>query len=101
MTVTKISEHRDKLKLLSLMDELGSEYVNALPNNGFKSIQLFDRHEFYLSKSLLCKLDKEVSAQNDLMIIHDIKYKHDELRISYTALHDYDGFIEELGRTNT
>lgn len=100
MTVTKINDHRDKLKLLSLMDGLGSEYENALPDDGFESIQVFDGYEFFISKSLLLKLDKKVLAQNDLMIIHDIKYKHDELRISYVAQHDYDDYIESLERTN-
>lgn len=93
MTVTKISDHRDKLKLFSLMDELGSEYENALLNNGFKSINFFDSNDLYISKSLLHKLDNEVSRLNDFMVIIDIKHKHGELRISYIAQHDYDDFI--------
>lgn len=37
-----------------------------------------------MSEFFIKKLDQQVTRNNDFMIIHDIKYKH-ELSISYTA----------------
>ncbi|CCQ09831.1 hypothetical protein PALB_6790 [Pseudoalteromonas luteoviolacea B = ATCC 29581] len=95
MRVINLNAQKRKRKLLSLMSEFNEIYQQKQPSHSFKSISVFDNYQFYISEFFIKKLDQQVTRNNDFMIIHDIKYKH-ELSISYTAQHDYDELIEML-----
>lgn len=97
MSVIKLDEQKNKRKLLSLMGQFNEEYQRQLPTHNFNSIAVFDSYTHYMSDFQLKRLDEEVTKQNDFMVISDIKEKHGELSISYTAINDYDDLIESLG----
>ncbi|APD85414.1 hypothetical protein BM527_04560 [Alteromonas sp. Mex14] len=97
VSVIKLAEQKNKRKLLSLMEQFNEEYQQRLPTHGFKSIALFDSYTYYISDFQIKRLDEEVTKQNDFMVISDIKEKHGELSISYTAINDYDDLIQSLG----
>jgi hypothetical protein len=97
LSVVKISEQKNKRRLLSLIDEFNEQYQQQLPTHDFKSIAVFDNYSDYVGEFFIRRLDEEITKNNDFMIINDIKYKHNELSISYTACNDYDDLIESLG----
>ncbi|WJG07717.1 hypothetical protein [Aliiglaciecola sp. LCG003] len=96
MSVKNLNEQKLKRRLLSLMSEFNALYQQKQPSHHFKSICVFDNYQLYVSEFLIKKIDQQVTRNNDFMIIHDIKYKRDELSISYTSQHDYDELIETL-----
>ena len=95
MKVINLNAQNRKRKLLSFMTEFNEFYQQMQPSHHFKSISVFDSYQLYVSEFFIKKLDQLVTRNNDFMIIHDIKYKH-ELSISYTAQHDYDELIKTL-----
>lgn len=96
MSIIKLNEQKNKRRLLSLIDEFNEKYQQKQPTHDFKSIAVFDNYSDYVNEFFIRRLDEEVNRQKDFMIIHDIKYKHDELSLSYTACNDYDDLIESL-----
>ncbi|MGB0833412.1 MAG: hypothetical protein ACPGR2_02740 [Psychrobium sp.] len=95
MSVKNLNEHKLKRSQLLLMSEFNALYQKKQPSHHFMSISVFDSYQLYVSEFFIKKLDQQVTRNNDFMIIHDIKYKH-ELSISYTAQYDYDELIEML-----
>lgn len=98
MSVINLNTQKRKRKLLSLMyefNEFNEFYQQKQPSHSFKNISVFDNYQLYVSEFFIKKLDPQATRNNDFMIIHDIKYKH-ELSISYTAQNDYDELIEML-----
>lgn len=97
MSVKNLNEHKRKHMLLSLMSEFNEFYQQKQPSHHFRSISVFDSYQLYVSEFFIKKIDQQVTRNNDFMIIHDIKYKH-ELSISYTAQNDYDELIATLDK---
>lgn len=97
MSIIKLNEQKNKRRFLSLLDAFNEQYQQQQPTHDFKSIAVFDNFSDYVNEFFIRRLDEEVNRKKDFMIIHDIKYKHNELSISYTACHDYDYLIESFG----
>lgn len=97
LNIIKLNEQKNKRRFLSLLDAFNEQYQQQQPTHDFKSISVFDSYSDYVNEFFIRRLDEEVNRKKDFMIIHDIKYKHNELSISYTACHDYDYLIESIG----
>lgn len=68
-----------------LFYEADSEFKKLKPTKGFKSINIFRGWAYYVGEWFKRRLDSEINKNDDFVQITDIKYKLNELRVSYIS----------------
>ena len=68
-----------------LFYEADSEFKKLKPTKGFKSINIFRGWAYYVGEWFKRRLDSEINKNDDFVQITDIKYKLNELLVSYIS----------------
>lgn len=71
--------------MYKLFYEAESEFKKLTPTKGFKSINIFRGRAYYVEEWFIRRLDSEINKNDDFVQITDIKYKLNELRVSYIS----------------
>lgn len=102
MTLKSLRIAQKKKTMRELFYEAEREFRKLKPSIGFTSINVFNGWEHYIEHWFLKRLDTEVTNQGDFVQVKDIKYKLNELRVSYNSILgvDYDDFIENYTQIN-
>lgn len=101
MKIENFKLSQQKIAMHKLFYEAESEFKKLTPTKGFKSINIFRGWTYYVEEWFIRRLDSEINKNDDFVQITDIKYKLNELRVSYISDLgiDYDEFIESYYRT--